>query len=92
MAFGTSSGRLVRVAGMRWAIGESLQSAKGEVGLDQYEVRRWDAWYRYMTPSLLARAYLTVLRARALLVAGEKAGRGKRLPRGALTWRRSCCR
>jgi SRSO17 transposase len=43
------------------------------VGLDQYEVRRWEAWYRYITLSLLAHAYLTVVRARALLT-GEKGG------------------
>lgn len=70
---GTSLAQLVRVAGSRWAIEECLESAKGEVGLDQYEVRRWEAWYRYITLSLLAHAYLTVLRARALLT-GEKGG------------------
>jgi SRSO17 transposase len=70
---GTSLAELVRVAGSRWAIEECLESAKNEVGLDQYEVRRWEAWYRYMTLSLLAHAYLTVLRARAMLT-GEKGG------------------
>lgn len=70
---GTSLAELVRVAGSRWAIEECLESAKNEVGLDQYEVRRWEAWYRYITLSLLAHAYLTVLRARALLT-GEKGG------------------
>jgi SRSO17 transposase len=70
---GTSLSELVRVAGSRWAIEECLESAKNEVGLDQYEVRRWEAWYRYITLSLLAHAYLTVLRARALLI-GEKGG------------------
>jgi SRSO17 transposase len=70
---GTSLAQLVRVAGSRWAIEECLESAKGEVGLDQYEVRRWDAWYRYITLSLLAHAYLTVLRAQALLT-DEKGG------------------
>lgn len=53
---------LVRVAGMRWAIEESLQAAKGTVGLDQYEVRRWNAWYRHITLALLAHAYLEVTR------------------------------
>jgi hypothetical protein len=55
---------LVRVAGARWAIEESLQSAKGEVGLDHYQVRRYDAWYRHITLAMLAHAYLTVTRAR----------------------------
>jgi SRSO17 transposase len=70
---GTTLAQLVRVAGSRWAIEECLESAKNEVGLDQYEVRRWEAWYRYITLSLLAHAYLTVLRARALLTE-EKGG------------------
>ena len=61
---------LVRVAGARWAIEESFQSAKGEVGLDQYQVRRYDSWYRHITLAMLAHAFLTVTRA----AAGEKRG------------------
>ena len=56
---------LVRVAGARWAIEESFQSAKGEVGLDHYQVRRYDAWYRHITLAMLAHAFLTVTRADA---------------------------
>ena len=56
---------LVRVAGARWAIEESFQTAKGEVGLDQYQVRRYDAWYRHITLAMLAHAFLTVTRAHA---------------------------
>ncbi len=63
---GTSLGELVRVAGTRWAIEESFESAKGEVGLDHYEVRRWPGWYRHTTLALLAHAYLTVTRAAAV--------------------------
>jgi SRSO17 transposase len=58
----TTLPELVRVAGIRWAIEESLQAAKGTVGLDQYEVRRWNAWYRHITLALLAHAYLEVTR------------------------------
>src|SRR5205085_8643053 len=57
---------MVRVAGARWAIEESFQSAKGEVGLDHYEVRSWAGWYRHITLAMLAHAYLTVTRARAV--------------------------
>jgi SRSO17 transposase len=56
---------LVRAAGTRWAIEESFESAKSEVGLDHYEVRRWPGWYRHSTLALLAHAYLTVTRATA---------------------------
>jgi len=40
-----------------------LQTAKGEVGLDHYEVRRWPGWYRHVTLALLAHAFLVVTRA-----------------------------
>lgn len=63
---GTQLGELVRVAGTRWAIEESFESAKGEVGLDHYEVRRWPGWYRHITLALLAHAFLTVTRAQAV--------------------------
>ena len=52
----------VRAAGSRWSIEEGFERAKGEVGLDQYEVRRWDAWHRHITLALLAHAYLEVTR------------------------------
>ncbi len=54
---------LVRVAGMRWTVEESIQTAKGEVGLDHYEVRCWTGWYRHITLAMWAAAFLTVVRA-----------------------------
>jgi SRSO17 transposase len=51
---------VVRVTGSRWRIEEGYEQAKGEVGLDQYEVRTWRAWYRYVTLVLLAYAALVV--------------------------------
>ena len=53
---------IVRVAGMRWMIEECFEAAKGSVGLDQYEVRRYDAWYRFITLALVAHAALEVTR------------------------------
>jgi SRSO17 transposase len=53
---------MVRVAGMRWAIEASVEDAKGAVGLDHYEVRKWTAWYRHVTLALLAHASLEVTR------------------------------
>ena len=53
---------LVQVAGSRWRVEEGLEQAKGEVGLDQYEVRTWTAWHRFITLALLAHAYLVVMR------------------------------
>lgn len=51
---------LVRVAGSRWGIEETFQFAKNETGLDHYQVRRYDAWYRHITLSMLAAAFLAV--------------------------------
>jgi SRSO17 transposase len=64
---------LVRVAGARWAVEDAFAAAKGEVGLDQYEVRKWGAWYRHVTLALLAHAYLAVTR-RYAAERGEKGG------------------
>jgi SRSO17 transposase len=55
---------MVKVAGSRWAVEECFESAKGEVGLDQYEVRSWHGWYRHITLAMAAHAYLAVLHAR----------------------------
>ena len=56
---------VVQRAGSRWQIEAGYQQAKGGVGLDQYEVRTWRAWYRYMTLALVAYAALVVMRAQA---------------------------
>ncbi|WP_323071811.1 IS701 family transposase [Mycetohabitans endofungorum] len=56
---------LVKVAGRRWQIETSFEAAKGECGLDQYEVRRWQGWYRHITLALLAHAVLVTLGARS---------------------------
>lgn len=56
-------GQLVAVAGKRWRIEENFQAAKGHVGLDQHQVRRWDSWHRWTTLAMAAHALLTVLAA-----------------------------
>jgi len=61
---GTLLETLVAVAGRRWTIEESLAAAKGEVGLDHYEVRHYYGWYRHITLAVLALAYLAVVRSR----------------------------
>jgi SRSO17 transposase len=69
----TAVEELVRVCESRWQIEECLAEAKGEVGLDQYEVRKWNAWHRHATLCLLAHAYLVVTRQAARRdEAGEK--------------------
>jgi len=51
---------LVRVAGSRWAVEETFQFTKNETGLDHYQVRKYHAWYRHITLSMLAAAFLAV--------------------------------
>jgi SRSO17 transposase len=57
---GTSDDELIRVAGTRWSIEDCFQTAKTDVGLDHYQVRRYDAWYRHITLAMLAHTYLAV--------------------------------
>nr|WP_233411948.1 transposase [Paraburkholderia kururiensis] len=54
---------LVNVTGRRWEIEVGFEAAKGECGLDQYEVRRWQGWCRHITLALLAHGELAALRA-----------------------------
>src|SRR6478735_1121810 len=61
-ADGTALADLIQVAGKRWAIEACFEAAKGEVGLDQYEVRSWTGWHRHVTFAMLAHAYLAVVR------------------------------
>lgn len=53
---------VVRVAGMRWQIEAGFEAAKQECGLDEYELRRWEAWHRHITLVMLAHAFLVALR------------------------------
>jgi SRSO17 transposase len=82
---GTTDEELIRVAGSRWAIEECFQTAKTETGLDQYQVRRYDAWYRHITLTMLAHAYLAVTAATApkALAAASSASRSAR---SAVSW------
>jgi SRSO17 transposase len=57
---------LLRVVGMRWRVEECLELAKGDCGLDEYEVRSWTGWHRHVTLSLFALAVVVAIRARVL--------------------------
>ena len=59
----TSLQELARVAGSRWKIEEAFEEAKGEVGLDHYEVRSWVGFYRHVTLAMFAHAFLAAIRA-----------------------------
>jgi SRSO17 transposase len=70
---GTRLRELVRVAGARWSVEETFQTSKNEVGLDHYQVRRYDAWYAHITLAMAALAFLAVTRA---LEAGHDTQKG----------------
>ncbi len=69
----TGGEELIRLAGTRWAVEECFEIAKNEVGLDDYQVRRYDAWYRHITLAMWAHAYLAATAA---------ASRGAAIPSG----------
>ncbi len=75
---GTTLPDLVRVAGTRWAIEECFELAKGDCGLDEYEVRSWTGWHRHVTLSLRALAVVAAIRARA--------AKASRRQKGAAGW------
>jgi SRSO17 transposase len=54
---------LVQVAGCRWRVEEAFEQAKGEVGLDHYQVRQYLAWHGHVTLAMTALAFLAVTRA-----------------------------
>jgi SRSO17 transposase len=70
----TAEAELLRVCGVRWQIEECFAQAKGEVGLDHYEVRTWDAWHRFVTLCLLAHAGLAVMRLAANQLEAQEKG------------------
>ncbi len=51
---------LTAVAGARWGVEDCFGEAKNEAGLDHYQVRKYRAWYRHVTLSMLAHAFLAV--------------------------------
>src|SRR5918995_782169 len=69
---GTTVEELVRICQERWAVEECFAEAKGEVGLDHYEVRRWDSWHRHIILCLLAHAFLAVTRRTAVEEEGSR--------------------
>ena len=70
----------VEAAGLRWNIESGFEQAKQEVGLDEYEVRQWEGWRRFMTLGLLAHAFLAVQRARARAQKGAPTWMGRESP------------
>jgi SRSO17 transposase len=58
--------KLVEVAGTRWTVETCFAESKSEVGLDEYEVRSYNGWYRHITFACIALALLSVLSSNSL--------------------------
>ena len=59
---GTCIEKLVAVEGHRWAIEDSFETAKNELGLDHNETRSWHGWHRHVSLVMLAFAVMAVIR------------------------------
>ena len=62
---GTTIETLVAVEGHRWAIEDSFETAKNELGLDHNESRSWHGWHRHVSIVMLAFAMMAAIRHRA---------------------------
>jgi len=70
---------LARLSGARWPVEVAFEEAKGELGMDHYEVRTWRGWHHHMTQTFLAHHFLLRTRLR-----GEKPGADARPGEGAV--------
>jgi SRSO17 transposase len=59
---GTPAKKLIAVEGRRWAIEDSFESAKNELGLDHNESRSWHGWHRHVSLVMLAFAMMAAIR------------------------------
>jgi SRSO17 transposase len=73
----TGLATLVQVASTRYTVEQCIEEAKGETGLDEYEVRFWHSWYRHITLSMMAHAWLASIKRREQ---GKKAPQPMSLP------------
>jgi SRSO17 transposase len=64
--------KLVSVEGCRWAIEDSFEAAKNELGLDHNETRSWHGWHRHVSLVMLAFAMMAVIRHQANAGAPKK--------------------
>ena len=69
---GTPVAVLVTVEGQRWAIEDSFETAKNELGLDHNETRSWHGWHRHVSLVMLAFAMLAAIRRQANMATPPK--------------------
>jgi SRSO17 transposase len=64
--------KLASIEGHRWAIEDSFETAKNELGLDHNETRSWHGWHRHVSLVMLAFAMMAVIRHRANITSPPK--------------------
>jgi len=69
---GTTIETLVKIEGRRWAIEDSFEAAKNELGLDHHETRSWHGWRRHLSPVMLAFAMMAAIRVHANAATSQK--------------------
>jgi SRSO17 transposase len=69
---GTGIDTLVKVEGHRWAIEDSFETAKNELGLDHNETRSWHGWHRHVALVMRAFAMTAAIRHHANLPTPQK--------------------
>jgi SRSO17 transposase len=62
---GTTIEALAKIEGHRWAIEDSFEAAKNELGLDHNETRSWHGWRRHVSLVMLAFAMMATIRVHA---------------------------
>ncbi len=78
---GTTLAEMATAIGTRWTVEQCFEEGKGEVGLDHYEVRSWQGWYRHITLCMFAHAFLMVLRTQSQMEdPGEDEGKKRWKP------------
>lgn len=73
---GTDIATLVTVEGHRWAIEDSFETAKNELGLDHNETRSWHGWHRHVSLVMLAFAMMAAIRRRANTLPAQQTAPG----------------
>jgi SRSO17 transposase len=77
---------LVAVAGRRWAVEECFETAKGDCGLDEYEVRSWTGWHRHVTLAMWAFAVVSAVRSQTISARARPPRSSRPRKKGARAW------
>lgn len=64
-------------AGKRWNIECCFETARQETGLDEYEVRSWQGWYRHIALSMTSLLLPEIFKGLGVQSFGEKKARSR---------------